>query len=81
MWWHKVIEVGGWAFLALALWSYYTLAVHLPVGSGHNQARGSGHISASVSLCKGTSVHFLTPPTPTPLSPCQYIYPTVPVYI
>jgi hypothetical protein len=34
----------------LALWSYNTLAVHLPVGSGHNQARGSGHVSAGVPV-------------------------------
>jgi hypothetical protein len=30
--------------------SYNTLAVHLPVGSGHNWARGSGHVGASVPV-------------------------------
>jgi hypothetical protein len=53
-WWHNV-EVGGWALLAL--WSYNTLAVHLPVGSRHNRVRGSGHIGAGVPV-----PHCLPPP-------------------
>jgi hypothetical protein len=55
-WWHN-IEVGRWALLALALQSYNTLAVHLLVGSGHNQARGSGCIGAGVPV-----PHCLPPP-------------------
>jgi hypothetical protein len=54
-WWHNV-EVGRWALLALAFWSYNTLTVHLPVGSRHN-VRGSGHVSAGVPV-----PHCLPPP-------------------
>jgi hypothetical protein len=32
-------------------------------------------------ICKGTSICFLTPPTSILLSPCQYVFPTISVYI
>jgi hypothetical protein len=69
-WWHN-IEVGGWPLLALALQSYNTLAVHLPVGSGHNQARGSGCVGA------GVPVPHCLPPPHSPYGHCEYVaYPT-----